>query len=119
MTRTYSEQRQLIYFKAARDLRKVAASVLDDVVNDGELAQQHTIVWAINNASIVAKQAYALESLGHEQCVASVRAETDLYKSRRAYDASIDAFEARVKARGEVDLDQAHKLANPLRHERV
>ena len=37
MTKTYSEAAQAVLFKASRDMRKVAASVLDDCTNSVEL----------------------------------------------------------------------------------
>lgn len=96
MTKTYSEQRQLILFKASRDLRKVAAQVLDDVQNEVELRNASTLAWATTLAQRIAEQANELENTAHELCVASSLSETLLYKSRRAYEASIDAFEARI-----------------------
>jgi len=97
-TQTYSEARQKVYFKASRELRKVAAEALDDVQNDVELQSEETIRWAINLARVTAEQAREVEDKGHEQCIASNLDETLLLKSKDAYSAAIDSFESRVKA---------------------
>lgn len=97
MSKTYSEECQRILFKAARDLRKVAASVLDDTVDAGAGISATTTRWAINLAGLTAKRANELESEAHEQCVATQAQETLQFKNREAYRRSIDAFEARVR----------------------
>src|SRR5262249_48596737 len=99
-TKTYSEQRQAILFKASRDLRAVAASVLDDVVNEVELTSSATLGWAKSVAATTAKLAQELEDKGHEQGGASTRAENDLYKTHRSYDIAIEAFHGRIRAAG-------------------
>jgi hypothetical protein len=96
---TYSEALQRILFKAARDSRALAASVLDDVRENAELTGQ-TVHWAKLRAAGIAKQANALEAQGHEQCIASNLDNTLLSKSRDAYHVSINAFEARIKTAG-------------------
>lgn len=97
MTKTYSEERQRILFKTARDLRKVAASVLDDCTDAGAGISKHTVRWAIDLAGRTAVRANELESEAHEQCVATQAQETRQFKSREDYRRSIDAFEARVR----------------------
>src|SRR5262249_37365103 len=94
-SKTYSEQRQAILFRAARDLRKVATSLLDDVVEDAELDGQ-TAPWALSVAQNTARLANDLEDKGHEQARATARQENDLYNSRRAYVKAFEAFEART-----------------------
>jgi hypothetical protein len=95
--KTYSEQRQAILFKASRDLRAVAATVLDDVQQDAEFTGG-TYAWAKALAKRTAETANELEQRGHEETIASVRAENLLYASREHYSQAIDAFEARLAA---------------------
>jgi hypothetical protein len=99
ITKTYSEERQEVLFRASRELRRVACNVLDDVVEPAELTGR-TTVWAKSTAAETAKLANELEERGHEQCVASRRSENALFKVRREYEAAIDAFEARITAAG-------------------
>lgn len=96
-TKTYSEQRQAILFRAARDLRGVASQVLDDVREDAELTGS-TVVWAKQQAARTAKLANDLEGRGHEETVGTTRAENDLSRSRQKYSEAIDDFEARIAA---------------------
>lgn len=98
MTKTYSEQRQAAYFRAARELRTVACSVLDEVENEVELTSEATLSWAISVAKSTATKAQELENLGYEECIVNSRAEMTQYKSRERYSKAIDDFEARVKA---------------------
>ena len=95
---TYAEQSQRVYFQAARDLRKIACSVLNDVQNEVELTSETTLRWAIRTAKLYADKAKAAEDLGYERCIVSSRAENVQYNSRQAYSQAIDAFEDRVKA---------------------
>lgn len=97
MTKTYSEQRQAILFRAARDLRAVACQVLDDVTNEAELTGT-TPAWAKSVALKTATLANELESQGHEEAIASPRAESGLTRSKEHYSQAIDAFEARIRA---------------------
>lgn len=96
--KTYSEARQEILFKAARDLRKVAASVLDDTTDGGAGISRSNTRWAIDLAARISRQAWDIEESGHEQCVATRIQETNLTKSKDAYSRAIDRFEARVRA---------------------
>lgn len=97
-TKTYSEAAQDVLFKAARDMRKVAASVLDDVTNSVELRSEQTHEWAKSTAALYARLANELENQGHERRVASVRAERGLFKSRQAYSDAIDRYEERRRS---------------------
>lgn len=100
MTKTYSEQRQRVLFKAARDFRAIACSVLDDVRTELEL-QGDTARWAITLAVRTARRANALENEGHEQCVATNLSEMLQSKSRDAYSTSLHRFHERLAfARG-------------------
>lgn len=110
MTQTYSEARQAILFKASRELRKVAAEVLDDVQNDVELANVATLKWAKAKARTICTQANELETLGHEACIAPALANTLLTKSKTAYSKSITAFEARISERLTLTYDEVRKL---------
>lgn len=107
MTKTYSEARQEILFKAARDLRKVAASVLDDTVDAGAGISRQTVKWAIDLAARISRQAWEIEESGHEQCVASRIQETNLSKSKDAYSRAIDRFEARVREANGISYAQS------------
>ena len=98
MTKTYSEAAQAVLFKASRDMRKVAASVLDDCTNSVELRSEATHQWAKNTARVYAELANELENKGHERTLATVRQENELFKSRQAYSAAIDAYEERRKS---------------------
>lgn len=113
--KTYSEQRQAILFRASRELRKVAAQVLDDVNHPAELTGR-TAPWAKGIAKRTAEQANRLEIEGHEQTIASNRSETEIAKSHRAYSDAIDRFEERLRANGvdpsslEPDEIRVHKI---------
>jgi len=96
-TKTYSEQRQAILFKASRDLRLVAVSVLDDVQQDAEFLGA-TRDWAKSVARKTAEMANELEQRGHEETVAPFRAANLLFTSREHYSRAIDRFEARLAA---------------------
>jgi hypothetical protein len=99
MHKTYSERRQTILFRAARDMRKIATDALDDVTEVTELTGK-TAPWAKSVARKTAELANELESKGHEQAPATARQETDLYESRRGYEMAIDRFEERLRAHG-------------------
>ena len=96
--KTYSEQRQAILFKAARQLRVVAAQVLDDTVDAGAGISRQTVRFCIQHAANAARLAWDLEEKGHEQCVATQRQNTDLSRSHDYYSGAINRFEARVRA---------------------
>lgn len=98
MTKTYSEQAQAVLFKASREMRKVAATVLDDVTNEVELLSEDTHRWAKDTARLYAERANELEIQGHGLTVASRRAETELFKARQVYYRSIDAYEKRRRS---------------------
>ena len=98
MTKTYGEAAQAVLFKAARDMRKVAASVLDDCTNSVELRSERTHEWAKNTARVYAELANELENKGHERAVSTARQENELYKSHRAYEDAIDRYEERRKS---------------------
>src|SRR5262245_51841375 len=99
MNRTYSEQRQAILFKASRELRGIAALILDEVTEPAELTGR-TAPWAKSTAAKTATMANDLEKLGYEQTPATPRMQSDLHKSHRAYEVAIDAFEARIRSAG-------------------
>ena len=99
MTKTYSEKRQAVYFKAARELRKIAGEILDDVQTPTEL-RGDTASWAKNQAAFTARKANEIEDLGYGETVASAHTEVANYKSRDAYTRAIDQFEARLIGSG-------------------
>lgn len=86
--KTYSEQIQAIDFKAARELHKVAAQVLNDCSEPAEF-RGPTAHWAITRARAIMERARELENHGHEQCVASSLAETLLSKSKDVYSEAV------------------------------
>ena len=98
MTKTYSELRQEALFRAAREMWKIAASVLDDVVNDVELASDRTDNWAKSVSSKTAEMARALEEQGHEQCIASGRQEAALRRARSVHSDAITRYMVRRAA---------------------
>ena len=112
---TYSERRQTILFRASRELRKVAVDVLGDVNNPAELTGR-TAAWAKGLARQTAEQANQLETIGHERCIATTRAERALYRAHREYEEAIDRFEERLRAHGvdpsslETDEIRVHKI---------
>jgi len=118
-TRTYSEQRQAAYFRAARDFWKIAAQTLDDVQNDVELASENTVRWAITTSAKSANIANDLAQSGHDECIASTRAVSDNVRARRIHSDAITAFNKRVNERGEVDLDDVLDQVQRERRERV
>jgi hypothetical protein len=89
MPKSYSEQRQAIFFKAARDLRKVACQVLNDCTDPAEF-RGSTYEWAREHAANIMLRAAELENEGHEQCVATPLAETLLTKSKDEYSLAVD-----------------------------
>jgi len=98
--KTYSEQRRAILFKASRDLRAVAASVLDDVTEEAELTG-HTTVWAKAVAAETARLANEMEEKGYEQATPyDARADAHLRRSKEAYSEAITAFMSRVLEAG-------------------
>jgi len=100
MNLSYSDQRQRIYFRAARELRAVACEILDDVQNPVELTGE-SAPWAFRLAVQTAKDANAVADKGHEQCVADARTNAPNFKSGRTYHEAINAFQARLaEARG-------------------
>jgi len=96
---TYSESRANALFKAAREIRKIAAAVLNDCNGDVECRSIETFVWAKNAARTNAEVANRLEQEAYETAY-PVNPHTDAaqYKSRSAYIAAINHFEDRVVA---------------------
>jgi hypothetical protein len=95
MTKTYSERRQATYFTAAREFYKLAAAVLDDCINDVELASDATNVWIAGVCRSTMDQGRALETLGHEQCIASTAQERSLTKAKNLHSMALDRYLAR------------------------
>lgn len=110
MTKTYSELRQAALFQASRDIRRVAAQVLDDCSNDVELASEQTLRWTLNQARRNSWLANDLERQGHEETIASGHVEAALRRSHDLYTRAIDAFEKRVEARGAISLETLHSF---------
>ncbi len=100
MTQTYSEARRSIVFKAARDLRKLAASVLEDVTEQ-DVVTLPTFTWAKATAANIARQANALETEGYEiGTYLDTRTEGVQRKSRQAYTKAVNAFQNRAAVEG-------------------
>ena len=91
----YRTTAQNAYFRAARELRAVAARVLDDMQNDVELTSELSTAWAKDKARDYAEQANALEETGYQFSTPSTTAERTIRRSREAYSESITAYEAR------------------------
>jgi hypothetical protein len=98
-TQTYFEQSQAIYFRAAREMRKVAAQVLHDMQNDVELTSDRSHEWARGTAKHYADQANALDEAGYAIThLIPAGTETANRRSRELYSHAIDAYERRRTA---------------------
>jgi hypothetical protein len=111
MSKTYSEAAQAVYFKAARDLRKVAGEVLLDSCGPGATITPTGAQWAVGAARKYALAAHDLENKGHEVAVCTNRQETDNGKSKDAYSAAIDTFEAFCRQHFDADWDAIRNQA--------
>ena len=97
-TISYSEQYQRALFAAARQVRKIAAEVLNDVQNNVELTSESTHQWVRQTAKHYADKARELELAGHEVCISSGHSDAANNRSHATYGAAIDAYEARRAA---------------------
>jgi hypothetical protein len=95
MTKTYSEMRQLAYFRAAREMYRIAEMTLLDTLAD-EVLTERSMNWARDTAGRNYDKAYALETTGHEECIASNRSEKALRNARSA----VTAADYLLKERG-------------------
>jgi hypothetical protein len=95
-TKTYWEVAQTAVFRAAREVRAVAQSVLDDMQNDAELTSELTLAWAKDRARDYALQANELEQTGYEYGTPDARTERAMRKSRQSYSDAITAYEKRI-----------------------
>lgn len=93
--KTYSEQRQAAYFRAAREMYRVATQILDDSTNDAELTSEATHEWVKNQSRITMERGRELEEKGHEERIATVRQENALFQAKMRHAASITAYEQR------------------------
>jgi len=98
-TKTYSEQRQAIYFRAARDMYRAAEDIALDTIKD-EILTQPTVFWAAGVIDSTMRRARDLENAGHEQAVATARQENDLRKARWAAQDAHIRLEMRAKGEG-------------------
>ncbi len=100
MTKTYSEVQRGILFKAARDLRKLACEVLNDV-SDQEIVSLATFTWAKGWAARYAIQANTLENEGYEiGTYLDGRTAGYQARSRREYSKAVDNFQNRAAEEG-------------------
>jgi hypothetical protein len=87
-TKTYAERRQAAYFAAARELYKLVVEIADENIDSPPEGRQKvstaTTLWAASLIATTYKKAAELERQGHEETVASVRQERQLYNLRRA-----------------------------------
>lgn len=90
-TKTYSEIRQAAYFKAAVEMYKLVVTIADENIDNPpegrENVSQANVTWAASLIETTFKKARAIEELGHEETVASVRQERWLSKYRWAAEA--------------------------------
>lgn len=96
MTKTYAEMHQEAMFRAAREIWKVAAAVLDDVQNEVELAAPVTLKWAKETARRYAEIARKTEDEAHEITIATPPQERANTKVKLAYSDAVTAFQKRV-----------------------
>lgn len=96
MSQTYSEAAQKTYFKAARELRKIAGEVLTDTAAPTAAFTRNGATWAVSVARKYALLAHELEDKGHELAVCSNLDDTLNGKSKDKYSACVDTFEARL-----------------------
>lgn len=92
----YRDRAQIALFRAARELRAVAGSVLDDMQNDVELTSAISTEWAKGRAREYAEQANALEQSAYECGTPDTRTERAMRKSRQTYADAITAYERRM-----------------------
>jgi len=83
----------------------VLETVRADVTSPAELANPDTLIWAKNQSANTMRLAHQIESLGHEQTVASARQETTLYKSRGVHSSAVSRFRQKIVEAGVVDID--------------
>lgn len=98
MTTGYRDRTALAYFRAAREIRAVAGSVLNDMQNDVELTSETSHEWAQKTARGYAERANALEQSGYDCGAADARTENAMRKSRQTYSDAVTAYENRRKA---------------------
>lgn len=97
-TKTYSEQRQAVFFQAACRMFRIAAQVLNDVQQDAEYRNVATIEWVKNQARVAMDAGRALENQGHEIRIASGHQEAALRRAKDEHSKAIDALLERMKA---------------------
>jgi hypothetical protein len=90
----FSVRRQRVYFTAAVEMYRIAADVLD-TVHDVELPSESTHRYVLNTATRTYEKGKILEEMGHEQCVATPRQETRLYRAREKYRDASNLYLAR------------------------
>ena len=97
-TMSYSEQRQRVYFQAARAMYAIAAQVLDDVREDAEFRNAGTMEWVKNVSAVTMRKGHELEELGHAECMAESRACSANDRAKDAHSRALDAFLERKAA---------------------
>jgi hypothetical protein len=98
----YRDQRQSVYFRAARDLRATAAQILDDCTGDPYLLEE-TARWAKNLAREYAVEAEEFEAKGWQvTAMVSTGVKSGLTKSHGDYSRAVDEFERWLSVR-EID----------------
>jgi len=96
-SQSYSRQRQSAYFAAAREHYRIAASILDDAIEDTELLGS-TDQWVRDMSKRTMDKGRELEGLGHEECVAGGHAEAALSRARLRHSKALDRYLARKAA---------------------
>src|SRR4051812_42160710 len=97
VTKTYWEQRQAAYFKAGREMFKIGAQILDDVVLDVEFTGS-TDAWVAGIVKNTCDKARALFEKGHEEGIASNLAETLNQKAMQLHSDALTRYQQRKAA---------------------
>lgn len=90
MTKTYSEARQAVYFRAAAAMYDVATGILDDCTEPAEFVGR-TYEWSRDIAASTAKRAQALKDLGLEEAsVYDRRVVSGYNRAQQRYSKAVD-----------------------------
>lgn len=90
MTKTYSEQRQAIYFKAARDLYKLCAQMCDDsCVGVYSQANDEWLKGILNRTADLAREQ---ERLGYEECLSDARSDYALRRAKGKFSEALTRY---------------------------
>jgi hypothetical protein len=98
MTKTYSEQRQEAYFRAAIELYRLTVQIADENIDnppEGEAVSQANITWAASLIESTFRKASELDDLGHSETIASTRLANRVARERAAAQARTGEARAR------------------------